>query len=547
MTHPMTHPMAQAPLLSVQNLTVRFQTPDGVFDAVKGVHFTLEKGQTLALVGESGSGKSVTALSLLQLLPYPLASHPTGSILFNGQELVGASPATLQSLRGDKIGMIFQEPLSSLNPLHTIGKQIGEVITLHNPALSKDQIDQRVLELMDMVGLSSLKSRRTAYPHELSGGQRQRVMIAMALANTPDILIADEPTTALDVTVQAQILELLQSLRDTLGMALILISHDLNVVEKMCDHICVMKHGEIVESRSTADLFQNPRHSYTRQLLASAPRPSPIPSNQNAPVLLDARDICVSFPTKKTLFGKVIERVTAVDHISFQLREKQTLGVVGESGSGKTTLALAVLKLIAATGSLTFEGHDITAIKGPDLRALRARMQVVFQDPFGSLSPRMSIAQIIGEGLTVHAPHLTASERDDRVVQALDRVRLDPATRHRYPHEFSGGQRQRISIARALILEPKLIILDEPTSALDVSVQAQVVELLQDLQDRLNLSYMFISHDLRVVRAMAHDIIVMKHGHVVEHGPAAQVFDTPAEPYTRALMDAALHLRTGHA
>lgn len=536
--------MNNTPLLSVSNLSVRFKTPDGVFDAVKNVSFELEKGKTLALVGESGSGKSVTALSLMQLLPYPLASHSTGSIRFNGVELVGADQKTLNTIRGQKIGMIFQEPLSSLNPLHTISKQIGEVITLHNPEYTTEQIAARVLELLDLVGLTNLKTRLKSYPHELSGGQRQRVMIAMALANTPDILIADEPTTALDVTVQAQILELLQSLREKLGMALILISHDLKVVEKMCDHVCVMKKGEIVESQNKTNLFATPQHAYTKQLLSSTPRLSPIASNQNAKIILDAKDICVTFPTKKNLFGKVLESVKAVDHISFKLRERQTLGVVGESGSGKTTLALAVLKLIKSTGTITFDGHDISNISGDDLRTLRSQMQVVFQDPFGSLSPRMSIAQIIGEGLQVHKKHLNATESDEMVVKALENVGLDPLTRHRYPHEFSGGQRQRVSIARALILEPKMIVLDEPTSALDVSVQAQVVELLQDLQDRLNLSYMFISHDLRVVRAMAHDIMVMKNGQIVEQGTSAEVFDNPQMDYTKALMDAALHLRT---
>ncbi len=536
--------MTNSPLLSVKNLSIRFKTPDGYFDAVKNISFDLKKGETLALVGESGSGKSVTALSLLQLLPYPLASHPTGSIQFENQELINASPAILHAVRGQKIGMIFQEPLSSLNPLHTLSKQIGEVIELHQPDMTKPAIKSRVLELLDLVGLSGMKTRLDAYPHELSGGQRQRVMIAMALANTPDILIADEPTTALDVTIQAQILELLQSLRDKLGMALILISHDLKVVEKMCDTVCVMKKGEIVESQTKLGLFSNPQHAYTKQLLASVPRQSPLPCNQNAKILLDARNICVTFPTKKNLFGKTLESVKAVDHISFQLREKQTLGVVGESGSGKTTSAMAILKLVRSTGEITFNGNNITHINGAALRQLRSEMQVVFQDPFGSLSPRMSITQIIGEGLGVHKPHLDQSSVEDLIIQALENVGLDPQTRNRYPHEFSGGQRQRISIARALILEPKLIVLDEPTSALDVSVQAQVVELLQDLQERLNLTYMFISHDLRVVRAMAHDIMVMQNGKIVEAGKAADVFNTPQMPYTQSLMDAALHLRT---
>lgn len=536
--------MTNSPLLSVKNLSIRFKTPDGYFDAVKNISFDLKKGETLALVGESGSGKSVTALSLLQLLPYPLASHPTGSIQFENQELINTSPAILHAVRGQKIGMIFQEPLSSLNPLHTLSKQIGEVIELHQPDMTKPAIKSRVLELLDLVGLSGMKTRLDAYPHELSGGQRQRVMIAMALANTPDILIADEPTTALDVTIQAQILELLQSLRDKLGMALILISHDLKVVEKMCDTVCVMKKGEIVESQTKSGLFSNPQHAYTKQLLASVPRQSPLPCNQNAKILLDARNICVTFPTKKNLFGKTLESVKAVDHISFQLREKQTLGVVGESGSGKTTLAMAILKLVRSTGEITFNGNNITHINGAALRQLRSEMQVVFQDPFGSLSPRMSITQIIGEGLGVHKPHLDQSSVEDLIIQALENVGLDPQTRNRYPHEFSGGQRQRISIARALILEPKLIVLDEPTSALDVSVQAQVVELLQDLQERLDLTYMFISHDLRVVRAMAHDIMVMQNGKIVEAGKAADVFNTPQMPYTQSLMDAALHLRT---
>ncbi|MFA7276423.1 MAG: ABC transporter ATP-binding protein [Pseudobdellovibrionaceae bacterium] len=536
-----------SPLLEVRDLAVRFRTGEGNFDAVKGVSFSLKRGETLALVGESGSGKSVTALSLLQLLPYPAASHPSGSILLEGQELVGATPSTMSHIRGQRISMIFQEPLTSLNPLHTISKQIGEVIELHQPLLGKTQVAMRILELMDLVGLSNLKDRLGAYPHELSGGQRQRVMIAMALANTPDILIADEPTTALDVTIQAQILELLQSLRDKLGMALILISHDLKVVEKMCDRICVMKHGEIVEQSTTAQLFSAPQHPYTKMLLSSQLRPLSVPANTNAPVVLSCTDLCVSFPVTKNFWGKTTRSVTAVDHISLALRECQTLGIVGESGSGKTTLALALLRLIAAQGSVRFEDADITDVRGNQLRALRARMQIVFQDPFGSLSPRMSIRDIIGEGLAIHQSHLSSAERDDLVVRALESVQLDPATRHRYPHEFSGGQRQRVSIARALVLRPRVIVLDEPTSALDVSVQAQIVELLQKLQEEFRLSYLFISHDLRVVRALAHHILVMKNGKMVEFGAAADVFDAPRDPYTQALMEAALHLRTRKA
>lgn len=541
-------PMEQAPqpqplLLEVKDLSVRFKTPTGNFDAVKSVSFSLAKGESLALVGESGSGKSVTALSILQLLPYPLASHPSGSINFSGQNLVGASEDILQDIRGKRIGMIFQEPLSSLNPLHTIERQIGEVIELHQ-TLSRKEVEERVLELLDLVGLPGMKSRLGSYPHELSGGQRQRVMIAMALANHPDLLIADEPTTALDVTIQAQILDLLQDLRKRLGMALILISHDLKVVEKMCDTICVMKGGEIVEHGPCAALFSAPSHDYTKLLLAAQPSSRLKTSNDSAPVVIAGENINVSFPVKKSLFGKVITSVHAVDNISLAIREKQTLGVVGESGSGKTTLGLALLKLTKSSGKILFEGKDIGDTHGDDLRALRARMQIVFQDPFGSLSPRMSVGQIIGEGLDVHCKSFSKSEREDMVVEALKDVKLDPQTRHRFPHEFSGGQRQRVSIARALVLRPRFIILDEPTSALDVSVQAQVVDLLQELQEKHTLSYMFISHDLRVVRAVSHHILVMKDGKMVEYGKAADVFDHPQTAYTKALMEASLHLRT---
>jgi microcin C transport system ATP-binding protein len=533
------------PLLVIENLSVRFgREGGGHFDAVKNVSFTLEKGKSLALVGESGSGKSVTALSILQLLPYPLASHPSGSIRFSGREMIGADQKTLQDIRGQKIGMIFQEPLTSLNPLHTVEKQIAEVIRLHQPLISKPDTRARVLELLSLVGLPQLKDRLGSYPHELSGGQRQRVMIAMALANDPDILIADEPTTALDVTIQAQILELLQDLQKRLGMSLILISHDLKVVEKMCDTICVMKNGEIVEKSDRAALFSSPRHDYTKLLLAAQPKARTAPANANAPVIMEGRNISVSFPVGKSLFGKPTSFVHAVDNISLKIHEKQTLGVVGESGSGKTTLGLALLKLNHASGQILFEGSDIAGVKGDDLRSLRARMQIVFQDPFGSLSPRMSVAQIIGEGLEIHRRDLNAADREALVVDALKDVQLDPGTRHRYPHEFSGGQRQRVSIARALVLSPRFIVLDEPTSALDVSVQAQIVDLLQELQDRKNLSYLFISHDLRVVRALSHDILVMKDGKEVEFGPAAQIFDEPKTAYTKALMDAALHLRT---
>lgn len=540
---PMEHSAPPQLLLEVKDLSVRFKTPTRFFDAVKSISFSLAKGGSLALVGESGSGKSVTALSLLQLLPYPLASHPSGSITFAGQNLMGAPEDTLQDLRGKRIGMIFQEPLSSLNPLHTIERQIGEVIELHQ-TLNRKEVEDRVLELLDLVGLPGMKSRLGSYPHELSGGQRQRVMIAMALANHPDLLIADEPTTALDVTIQAQILDLLQDLRKRLGMALILISHDLKVVEKMCDTICVMKNGEIVEQGPCPSLFSSPSHDYTKMLLAAQPSAHLRTSNDSAPVVMAGENINVSFPIKKSLFGKVLQSVQAVDNISLLIREKQTLGVVGESGSGKTTLGLALLKLTQSSGKILFEGKDIGDTSGDDLRALRARMQIVFQDPFGSLSPRLSIGQIIGEGLDVHLKSLSKSEREDRVIEALKDVKLDPDTRHRFPHEFSGGQRQRVSIARALVLRPRFIVLDEPTSALDVSVQAQVVDLLQELQEKHTLSYMFISHDLRVVRAVSHHILVMKDGKMVEYGRAADVFDHPQTAYTTALMEAALHLRT---
>jgi microcin C transport system ATP-binding protein len=531
------------PLLSVTDLSVRFKTPGGNFDAVKNVSFSVAKGETLAIVGESGSGKSVTALSLLQLLPYPLASHPSGSVKFNGQELIGASEKNLRSIRGSQIGMIFQEPLSSLNPLHTIERQISEVIQLHQKT-SKAATRARVIELLELVGLPKMKDRLKAYPHQLSGGQRQRVMIAMALANNPDLLIADEPTTALDVTIQAQILELLADLKKRLNMALIIITHDLKIVEKMADKVCVMKNGETLEQGDKISLFASPRHDYTKMLLAAQPKGNSATANENAPVILQADNIKVWFPGERTWLGKPKDFVRAVDDVSLKIRERQTLGVVGESGSGKTTLGLALLKLMPSEGRILFEDKNVGATDGDDLRALRKRMQIVFQDPYGSLSPRMSIGQIIGEGLEVHRKDLTNADRDALVVDALKDVRLDPDTRHRYPHEFSGGQRQRVSIARAMVLHPRLLILDEPTSALDVSVQAQIVDLLRELQEKHALSYLFISHDLRVVKALAHHVLVMKDGKEVESGPAAKIFEQPETAYTRALLEAALHLKT---
>jgi microcin C transport system ATP-binding protein len=530
-------------LLSVKDLRVDFRTSEGVFNAVKGVTFDIRKGQTTALVGESGSGKSVTAMSVMQLLPYPRAVHPSGSITFDGQEIVGSGEGFMRTLRGKRISIIFQEPMTSLNPLHSIERQIGEVLKVHQRMNDVDT-RKRVLELLDLVGLTRLKDRLSAYPHELSGGQRQRVMIAMALANNPDLLIADEPTTALDVTVQAQILELLQSLKDKLDMSLLLITHDLSIVEKMADHVCVMKNGEIVEQNAAPALFANPQHDYTKMLLAAQPKGNAIPANQNAPVIMQGRDIKVHFPRQKNFFGKVKEWVKAVDGIDVTCRAGQTVGVVGESGSGKTTLGLAMLRLTSSQGEIKFKDQIISGLDRNETRSLRSKMQIVFQDPFGSLSPRMSIGQIIGEGLEVHRTDISKAAREELVVQALRDVNLDPDTRHRYPHEFSGGQRQRVAIARAMVLKPEFLVLDEPTSALDVSVQAQIVDLLRGLQEKYNLAYMFISHDLRVVRAMAHDLIVMKDGKVVEQGPAQAIFDHPQTEYTKALLDAALALKT---
>lgn len=535
--------MADA-LLSIKNLSVDFKTQDGLFRAVDGVSFDVAKGETVALVGESGSGKSVTALSAMQLLPYPRAIHsPESSIIFEGEELVGQSESFMRTIRGQQIGMIFQEPLTALNPLHTIEKQIAEVLFLHQK-MSKKAARERVLELLDLVGLSNLKSRLGAYPHELSGGQRQRVMIAMALANDPELLIADEPTTALDVTIQAQILELLNDLQDRLGMALLLITHDLTIVEKMSDKVCVMQHGKIVEQNETKALFAKPQHDYTKMLLSAQPSGNAIKTDAKAPVILQGSDIKIHFPKAKNLFGKPTDWVKAVDNIDIVAKKGQTIGVVGESGSGKTTLGLGLLRLLGAEGTIVFDGQDISGATQKTMLPLREDMQIVFQDPFGSLSPRLSVGQIIGEGLKIHRAEKTEEEREALVIQALKDVHMDPETRHRYPHEFSGGQRQRISIARALALRPKFIVLDEPTSALDLSVQAQIVDLLRELQEEYKISYMFISHDLRVVKAMAHDLIVMKDGKVVEAGPAKEIFENPKEDYTKALLTAALDLKT---
>jgi microcin C transport system ATP-binding protein len=536
-----------SPLLEVRDLAVSF-TVDGGGEAaaVRGVGFSLDRGQTLALVGESGSGKSVTALSIMQLLPYPRARHPSGSIRFQERELLGAPEAEMQRVRGDRIAMIFQEPMTSLNPLHTIEKQVNESLRVHR-GLSRAAARSRTLELLRLVGLPEAERRLDAYPHQLSGGQRQRVMIAMALANEPDLLIADEPTTALDVTIQAQILALLRELQAKFGMALLLITHDLAVVRKMAERVCVMRGGEIVEAGAAGEVFEHARHPYTRRLLAAEPRPMARAPRAEAAVVVEAEDVRVWFPVRRGLLRRVVDHVKAVDGVSLVVREGQTVGVVGESGSGKTTLGLALLRLQTCAGRVRMGGRDLLALPAREVPPLRREMQIVFQDPFGSLSPRMSVAQIVREGLDVHRIGATAAERDDLVEAALTEVGIDPDLRDRYPHEFSGGQRQRIAIARALALKPRFIVLDEPTSALDMSVQAQIVDLLRDLQARHRLAYLFISHDLKVVRAVSDEIIVLRDGRVVERGPTERLFSAPTAPYTRALLAAALDLETdGH-
>jgi microcin C transport system ATP-binding protein len=532
-----------APLLEIRDLSVTFiRGGANPVEAVKNVSFTLDRGETLALVGESGSGKSVTALSILQLLPYPVAVHGTeSSVRFDGEELVGAPPERLRRVRGNRIAMVFQEPMTSLNPLHTLERQIAETLLIHkhmNAAAARE----RTLELLRLVGLPDAESRLGAYPHQLSGGQRQRVMIAMAIANEPDILIADEPTTALDVTIQAHILQLLKDLRDRFGMALLLITHDLTIVRKMADQVCIMTSGEIVEAGPTAGIFAHPHHPYTRRLLAAEPKGRAAPADPAAPELIEGQDIKVWFPIRRGVLRRVGGYVKAVDGVSLAVRGGTTLGVVGESGSGKTTLGLALLRLTEAQGRIRFAERDIAALGQRQLRPLRREMQVVFQDPFSSLSPRLSVAQIVEEGLKVHRLAESAGERRRLIETALVEVGLDPQAAERYPHEFSGGQRQRIAIARALVLKPRFVVLDEPTSALDMSVQAQIVELLRELQTRHGLAYLFISHDLRVVRALAHEILVMKDGKIVEAGPTDRVMTAPEHPYTRALMAAAFDL-----
>jgi microcin C transport system ATP-binding protein len=534
--------MSEPVLLDVRDLAVSFGSGARTVEAVKGVSFDIKRGETLALVGESGSGKSVTALSILQLLAYPVAHHPRGSIRFQGKELVGASQRELLQVRGNRVSMIFQEPMTSLNPLHTIERQVNEVLILHK-RLSREAARKRTLELLDQVGIPKAVERLGAYPHQLSGGQRQRVMIAMALANEPDLLIADEPTTALDVTIQAQILALLKALQAKYGMALLFITHDLGIVRKVADRVCVMTQGEIVEQGPTAEVFDRPQHPYTRHLLSAEPKGRPVAADPASPEILRLDDLKVYFPIKRGVLRHTVGYIKAVDGVSIALREGHTIGLVGESGSGKTTLGLALLRLERSEGGILFDGKDLQKLSQRDLRPLRRQMQVVFQDPFSSLSPRMSVGEIIGEGLDVHGIG-TPAERTRMIDEALREVGLDPAARERYPHEFSGGQRQRIAIARALVLKPRFMVLDEPTSALDMSVQAQIVDLLRDLQQRHRIAYLFISHDLKVVRALADEVVVLRGGKVVERGSAQQVFGQPQTPYTKALIAAAFNLES---
>ncbi len=527
-------------LLDVRGLSVAFAQKQGLMRAVDDVSLTLARGRTLALVGESGSGKSVTALAILRLLA-PGARVESGEVFFQGRDLLRADEAQMRKLRGARIAMVFQEPMTSLNPLHTIERQIGEILHLH-AILNREQARARVLELLEEVGVGAAAERLSAYPHQLSGGQRQRVMIAMALANRPDLLIADEPTTALDVTVQAQILKLLRDLQIKHDMAMLFITHDLAIVQKFADDVAVMQKGKIVEAGATRDIFARPAHPYTRMLIAAEPKGAPPPFDASAPVVLSGADMRVWYPIKRGLLRRTVGHVKALDDVSVEVRQGQTLAVVGESGSGKTTLGLALLRLIKAQGRIVYLGRRIDGLNGKAMRPLRRDLQIVFQDPYGSLSPRLSVAEIVEEGLLAQDSGLPFARRREIVAQALADTGLDPSTMDRYPHEFSGGQRQRIAIARALALDPKFLLLDEPTSALDRSVQAQVIDLLRALQDKRGLSYLFISHDLKVVRALASQIVVMRQGRIVEQGEAGRIFVDPQHPYTRALFAAAFNI-----
>ena len=530
-------------VLEVRDLSIRFRQDGRTADAVRHVSFSVARCETVALVGESGSGKSVTALSTVSLLPE--SAEVSGSILYRGTQMVGAPEPDLRRVRGNDISFIFQEPMTSLNPLHTIDKQLAESLALHQ-GLSGDAARARILDLLHKVGIQDAESRLGAYPHQLSGGQRQRVMIAMALANGPELLIADEPTTALDVTIQAQILQLLAELKDREGLSLLFITHDLGVVRRIADRVCVMQGGEIVEQGPAAEIFANPQHPYTKKLLAAEPKGRPEPVPDHAPEVVRTDHLRVWFPITRGLLRRTVGHVKAVNDASLSVRAGETLGIVGESGSGKTTLALAILRLIPSIGAISFLGQNVQDWPASRLRDLRRDLQVVFQDPYGSLSPRMTIEQVIAEGLGVHGTE-PGRNRRDMVAEIMAEVGLDPALMGRYPHEFSGGQRQRVAIARAMILRPKLVVLDEPTSALDMTVQVQIVQLLRELQQKQGLAYIFISHDLRVVRALAHKVIVMKQGDVVEAGLGVEVFDSPRHDYTRALMAAAFGAIKGAA
>jgi microcin C transport system ATP-binding protein len=535
--------MTSSSLLSVTDLSIGFRQGERETLAVDRISFEIGKGETVAIVGESGSGKSVTALSVMKLLPYPSAHHPSGRIEFKGQELLGLSESEMRHVRGNDIAIIFQEPMTSLNPLHTIERQIGEILLLHR-GLTGEAARKRTLELLTQVGIPNPETRLASYPHQLSGGQRQRVMIAMALANEPDLLIADEPTTALDVTVQAQILKLLKDIQTRLGMAMLFITHDLGIVRKIADRVCVMSKGKIVEQGPVERVYTAPEHPYTKALLAAQPKGDPPPVHPDAPMVIQTDDLKVWFPIRRGVLRRTVGHIKAVDGVSIAVRQGETLGIVGESGSGKTTLGLAILRLVSSDGPIVFMGSALQGLRFKDMRPHRRNMQIVFQDPFGSLSPRMSIADIVEEGLGVHHPGMSEAERTERVIRALEDVGLDPETRFRYPHEFSGGQRQRVAIARAIVLEPTFVVLDEPTSALDMLIQSQIVDLLRDIQQRHNLTYLFISHDLKVVAALASRLVVMKDGKVVEAGPAADLFKNPQSPYTQALFAAAFDLET---
>jgi microcin C transport system ATP-binding protein len=536
--------MASAPLIDVKNLSVEFGEGETATRVVKGVSFNIAKGETVALVGESGSGKTVSAMSILKLLPAS-ASHPTGEIWFEGQDILKADERFMRSIRGDKISVIFQEPMTTLNPLHSIEKQVGEIIKLHQD-VDDAELRRRVIDLLTKVGIRDPEKRLDSYPHQLSGGQRQRVIIATALANEPDLLIADEPTTALDVTIQAQILELLKKLQKEMGMAMLLITHDLGIVRRMAERVYVMQNGEIVETGSAQGVFEKPKHPYTKHLIEAEPKGMPPVTNLTGPVVVETDNLKVWFPIKRGLLQRTVDHIKAVDGLSMKLRAGETLGVVGESGSGKTTLGLALLRLISSEGPIAYVGNRIDGFTNAQMRPLRKEMQVVFQDPYGSLSPRLTIGQIIEEGLLIQQPEMDEDARRARVGAALKEVGLDPNAQDRYPHEFSGGQRQRIAIARAMVLEPKFVMLDEPTSALDMSVQAQIVDLLRDLQNKRQLAYLFISHDLKVVRALCNYVIVMRNGKVVEEGPAKDIFENPQQDYTKALLAAAFDMKVAY-